>query len=260
MNEFENEFEIVRSHILLLATEWRFYNDLYNTDKSINLLNQSASYFFSKLQIILIDSIILKINKLVENKETGKNGSNKNLTIDYLLNEVNIDKIYNNKRNLLIRGYHGEENKFFISEHIMPFDKMNSICGLIKIKSWNTNKPTLQNKFNLLKEEFKKLGNYRNKNIAHIDMPTQLSNINYLPKDTYEIISKLLEETYMIMNEIEVYLKDTSTAYEHILMNNGVDSLKMNLMRSIRYKELLNSEEIDKYDFVKNSERIRHNK
>lgn len=255
------EFEIVREHVLLLAIEWRFYNDLYSTQESVDLLNQSASYFFSKLQIIFIDSIILKIAKLLENKETGKGGSNKNLTIDYLLNNIDTYTEYKNRNKFLIKGFDLDKNKFFISKYknIPSIYKPNSICGLIKIQSWSIKKQTLNNRFELLKSEFTKLNNYRNKNLAHIDMPTQISSINHLPKDTFDIISNVLNQIYLIMNEIEVYLKDSNTAYETIIMSNGVSSLHYDIKKSLRYEELLTNGDIDKYDFIKNSESIDFN-
>ena len=85
---FEEEFKVVRHHTILLAYEWKYYKELFSKKEDRELLVKSASNFFVNLSMMYIDSIILKIAKLLEAKTTG---SNKNLTIDYLIDKCTFE-------------------------------------------------------------------------------------------------------------------------------------------------------------------------
>jgi len=86
---FDEEFQIVKRHTILLAYEWLYYKELFNEKESRKLLAESASNFFITLQMMYIDSIILKISRLLESQ---KKGSNSNLTIDYLIKHITLEE------------------------------------------------------------------------------------------------------------------------------------------------------------------------
>ena len=93
--DFEKDFELLRQNIISLCVEWDFYKSLYSNEKNINILNKSASFFFNRLQIMLIDAITLKIGNLLDKKETIK--------VSDVVNVLNVERttIYRDFKHLI---------------------------------------------------------------------------------------------------------------------------------------------------------------
>ncbi len=151
--DLEKDFELFRQNVISLCVEWDFYKSLFSNDESINILNKSASYFFSRLQIMLIDTITLKIGNLLDKKETfGKS----NLSFDYLFENIPTQNIYYSEPKYYACSY--LDGKFLATKYscIYPIQP-NTHCGfLVKVQYWSYCN-TLEQQLEDLKDKFKNI-------------------------------------------------------------------------------------------------------
>lgn len=251
--DFEKDFELFRQNVISLCVEWDFYTSLYSNEKNVSILNKSASFFFSRLQIMLIDAITLKIGNLLDKKDIGKDT---NLSFSYLFDNIPLEKIYFSESKYYASSYH--DGKFLATKYSCIYRiQSNTHCGfLVKVKYWSSCN-TLEQQLEDLKDKFKPLKKYRNKNLGHFDLKTAQNNTSYMPPDVFNVILDIVSLIDRLMNRIEVYYKDSSTSYEPII-HKGANHLLSDLLRAMRYKELLKDGSIDNLDFVKNIDRLKN--
>ncbi len=79
-------FDIVESEVIWLHTKWIIYSQLFGKDKQrVDLLNESASVFFSVIQDTLLNDTIISIGRLIDNpKALGQD----NASIEQLIDTI----------------------------------------------------------------------------------------------------------------------------------------------------------------------------
>ncbi len=64
-------FELLRSDVIELQARWKMFKELYATNQTrLELLRESASWFFETLRVILLDDVILGIARLTDPART----------------------------------------------------------------------------------------------------------------------------------------------------------------------------------------------
>jgi hypothetical protein len=77
-DETREVYELLDQEIAWLHVKWQFYCQLFGTDeKRIELLNAFAPIFFRVCQDALLDDVIISLNRLTDNPQTGPRGKSK---------------------------------------------------------------------------------------------------------------------------------------------------------------------------------------
>lgn len=225
LDELASKFLELRSHVLLVSFEWKFYKDLYQNDRNVEILDKSAPYFFNTLHTILLDSIILKLAKILEKKSTY---SNENLTVDYLLSLLKENNVKYIPKKIIFFEYSKKIEKIIYS-----YDYINFSSVVI----WSDKEHTLSNKYKNITLLFKKLSPYRNKYLAHIDRHESFKHKELLPENLNFLLSSILKLLFDLMNNVENIIRNNNTVYEYPILYNATNSLLSNLRRGLERKK-----------------------
>jgi len=176
---------------------------------------------------MFIDAMVLKIAKLLDKKETKLGGKVvPNLCFDYLLSNIPKEDIENKESK-----YYGilyNDGIFSATKLLVPF--VNKFCGFnCKVVSWNEDN-SLEGHLKQIKNKFHNFRDYRNKNLAHLDLYAAQYNKIYMPEDIFELIKFILDSIENLMNRIEVYYYDSNTCYE-LIIQNGANKLVSDLKK-----------------------------
>lgn len=131
VSEIQTEFSIIWA-CLIYYEQWFGYKHVAERE----LLLTEVPGFFALQQRLLLDAALLSLSRLLDDSETGRNGSNKNITIDRLIEECEGKK-----------EIHGQIKDSFSS---------------LK-ESWR-------------KSEYQELKEYRDHHIAHNDWTTRMDD------------------------------------------------------------------------------------
>ena len=88
--EVEYAFEQVDQEVIRLHSDWKIFLELFGGKERVELLNETAPYYFVVTQAALVDSIILAACRLTDPAET-RGGQDENLTIERLIDLVSDD-------------------------------------------------------------------------------------------------------------------------------------------------------------------------
>lgn len=91
-------FHIKNAYLGILVDQ-RFYKNLFQSKHSVDLLNESASFFWHKIQFIMVDSLILRVGILMDPALSGRGTTNANASIAQLLklNGISEEKIFSQR-------------------------------------------------------------------------------------------------------------------------------------------------------------------
>lgn len=78
-------FEDLRGHVMFLHMKWKVYRDFYQSQESLDVINELVPGVFNVLEHTLRTDIIITLCRLTDPITTGKK---QNLTIDRLLADV----------------------------------------------------------------------------------------------------------------------------------------------------------------------------
>ena len=90
----ESVFECVNRSVIQLNLRWKIFCQLFDSgSESIALLNASGAEVFCLFQRLALDDIIMTLSRLTDPSENGRNKSDENANIKYLLQKaVNLDQ------------------------------------------------------------------------------------------------------------------------------------------------------------------------
>ena len=96
--EIEGLLDFIHTELLNVKSLYRDYKLLYSKKTQVEFINYVAPHFFGTYQMLLVDSIILKICCLTDNKQTG---NFQNASIAKLIDLISLeDKLDGKKLNI----------------------------------------------------------------------------------------------------------------------------------------------------------------
>ena len=99
--ETESIWRVLDEEVVQLCGRWKAYNQLFQSGKeNVKLLNNSGSYIFHLLQIMIIDNVFLTLSRLTDPAQQGRN---KNASLHNLVARIEgtIDEVF--RLNLRVR-------------------------------------------------------------------------------------------------------------------------------------------------------------
>jgi len=81
--------EIIENEFLDLVDTWQSYIELFNSEKSIDIINKNCGGCFLIIQHSMNNNILLSLNRLLDPHYQGKKNPKENLTLETLLEKVN---------------------------------------------------------------------------------------------------------------------------------------------------------------------------
>lgn len=92
----------------------------------------------------------------------------------------------------------------------------------------------------------------RNKELAHLDLPTALKQVSTpIPGVSRQMVEDALRSVRELMNAVEVYYDDSETGYEHFVSTSGADALLAVLREGLRYEDLIQQRVLPHDDMFK---------
>ncbi|MFI5251455.1 MAG: hypothetical protein ACHQQQ_03390 [Bacteroidota bacterium] len=84
--ELQSEYTTLLQQTMVIRGKWKIFVQLYGTDNErVDLMNETAPTFFSILQGLLINDIILGFSRLTDSSRINKNN---NMTLERLQNSI----------------------------------------------------------------------------------------------------------------------------------------------------------------------------
>lgn len=93
----ESELKCFEDYFVSLCTDLTIYNQLFGSDDSISVLNEFNGLIFHRIQRSFVEKICLKIACLMDPATSGRNGSNKNLSLKWFVEKAKspeLDQAY----------------------------------------------------------------------------------------------------------------------------------------------------------------------
>ena len=89
----ESVFECVNQSVIQLIFRWKIFCQLFDSGPdNVDLLNASGAVVFGLFQRLALDDVIMALSRLTDPANSGRNKSDKNANIKYLLLNV-IDSL-----------------------------------------------------------------------------------------------------------------------------------------------------------------------
>jgi hypothetical protein len=89
----ESELKCFEDYFVSLCTDLTIYNQLFGSDDSVAVLNEFNNFIFHRIQLNFIEKICLKIACLMDPAASGRNCSNKNLSLKRFVEIANCPEL-----------------------------------------------------------------------------------------------------------------------------------------------------------------------
>lgn len=127
------EIKRIKNMLSDLNTKLTVYNGLYGSEESIKKLNSYSGTIFGILQLALIDSIFIGIARLMD---PAKQGSNENLTIEYLVKHNSLEQDENVSKALgLAKPLYEASNIKVYRNKMLAHSDLSATLGALSIST-----------------------------------------------------------------------------------------------------------------------------